>query len=73
MTNAVFRPSAAQRTRSWRARRRAGVTIVRLLVSAEAVKALQRQGRLSNDQTRDAPAIAKAVADLLSSTVHVNA
>jgi len=41
-------------------------------VSREAVKALQRQGRLPQDQPPDKPSIAKAVADLLSSTVHAN-
>ena len=73
MTSTVsHRPSSAQRMRSWRARRRAGVTIVRLMVSREAVRALQRQGRLPHDQTPDAVSIGKAVADLLSSTVHSN-
>ena len=62
-------PSAAERVRLHRKRRRSGLQYVRVVLHVTDIDALIRQGSLKEEQRQDPEAIQTAVMDLIYRTL----
>jgi hypothetical protein len=62
------KPTAAERMRAFRERRRRGVRMIQVRIKEEEIEALERLGNLAPGQREDAGSIQRAVELLVSDT-----